>query len=132
MDAFFPYTADTSGVIVRVSVNYLPEQSEPKKDHWFWAYHVRIENETGATVKLLTRHWSIRDARGMLHEVDGDGVVGEQPVLAPGESFNYVSGCPLSTSSGSMQGHYTMVNESGERFQVEIPLFLLKDPVATA
>ncbi len=132
MDAFFPYASETRGIAVRVSVNYLAEQSEPKKDHWFWAYHVRIENHTDMTVKLLTRHWTIRDARGMLHEVNGDGVVGEQPVLEPGSSFNYVSGCPLSTSSGSMEGHYMVVNDDGERFPVEIPMFLLKDPVAAA
>jgi ApaG protein len=128
----FPHHATTAGIIVRVSVSYLPEQSEPAKGRWFWAYHIRIENESDARVKLVSREWTIKDGRGGLHEVRGEGVVGEQPVIEVGQSFDYVSGCPLSTPTGSMEGRYFMVAHDGSRFAVDIPRFPLIAPaVAT-
>lgn len=128
MKALFTDEATTRGVVVRVSVSYLPEQSEPHRGRWFWAYHIRIENEGPVTVQLLTRHWIITDGRGLRHTVEGEGVVGEQPMIAPGASFDYVSGCPLSTPSGSMQGTYHMIAEDGSAFDVTIPRFALIAP----
>ncbi|MBB5715896.1 Co2+/Mg2+ efflux protein ApaG [Sphingomonas aerophila] len=128
MKALFPHAATTRGVTVRVSVSYLPEQSEPRRGRWFWAYHVRIENEGPAAVQLLTRHWIITDGRGARHTVEGEGVVGEQPLVEPGGSFDYVSGCPLATPTGAMQGTYRMIDEGGVVFDVEIPRFQLIAP----
>ncbi|RXD03725.1 Co2+/Mg2+ efflux protein ApaG [Sphingomonas sp. UV9] len=128
MKALFPNAATTDGVTVRVSVSYLPEQSEPERGRWFWAYHIRLENEGDESVQLLTRHWVITDGRGARHSVEGEGVVGEQPVIEPGASFDYVSGCPLATPSGAMQGSYQMVREDGAVFAVEIPRFALFAP----
>ncbi|MEG3167667.1 Co2+/Mg2+ efflux protein ApaG [Sphingomonas sp. LB3N6] len=128
MKALFPNAATTDGVTVRVSVSYLPEQSEPERGRWFWAYHIRLENEGTETVQLLTRHWVITDGRGARHSVEGEGVVGEQPVIEPGASFDYVSGCPLATPSGEMLGNYRMVREDGAIFDVEIPRFSLFAP----
>jgi ApaG protein len=128
MKALFPNAATTDGVTVRVSVSYLPEQSEPERGRWFWAYHIRLENEGEETVQLLTRHWVITDGRGARHTVEGEGVVGEQPVIEPGASFDYVSGCPLATPSGAMHGNYRMVREDGAIFDVAIPRFSLFAP----
>ena len=128
MKALFPNAATTDGVTVSVSVSYLPEQSEPERGRWFWAYHIRLENEGTETVQLPTRHWVITDGRGARHSVEGEGVVGEQPVIEPGASFDYVSGCPLATPSGAMQGSYQMVREDGAVFAVEIPRFSLFAP----
>ena len=102
--ALFPNVAETRGIVVRVVVSYLPEQSDPARGRWFWAYHIRLENVGDVAVQLLTRHWIITDGRGHRHAVEGEGVVGEQPLIAPGGSFDYVSGCPLPTPAGSMQG----------------------------
>lgn len=129
--ALFPYVEETRGVIVRVSVNYLPEQSQPQDGRWFWAYHIRIENHGEMAVQLLTRVWEIRDARGSVHLVEGEGVVGEQPVIKIGGAYDYVSGCPLTTSSGSMVGTYQMIGEDGSRFDVAIPHFDLRAPVVS-
>ena len=128
MKSLFTDEAETRGVIVRVSVSYLPEQSEPGRGRWFWAYHIRIENAGPFTVQLLTRHWIITDGRGARHSVEGEGVVGEQPMIEPGASFDYVSGCPLSTPTGSMQGTYHMIGEDGSAFDVAIPKFSLIAP----
>jgi ApaG protein len=128
----FPHALTTRGVTVRVSVSYLPEQSDPGKGRWFWAYHVRIENEGRMTVQLLTRHWVISDGRGARHEVPGEGVVGEQPVIAPGESNDYVSGCPLETPTGQMRGSYRMIGEDGSMFDIAIPRFPLVAPAVQA
>lgn len=131
MKSLFTEEAETRGITVRVSVAYLPEQSEPHRGRWFWAYHIRIENDGPLSVQLLTRHWIITDGRGNRHSVEGEGVVGEQPVIAPGASFDYVSGCPLSTPTGNMQGTYQMVGEDGEGFDVTIPKFSLTAPAVT-
>ncbi|MEO7602154.1 MAG: Co2+/Mg2+ efflux protein ApaG [Sphingomicrobium sp.] len=121
----FPNVALTRGIAVRVAVSFLAEQSDPSADRWFWSYHVRIENSSDRAVQLLSRAWTIVDGRGTVHEVVGEGVVGEMPLIAPGSSFDYVSGCPLDTPSGSMRGTYRMVDEDGDAFDVEIPHFEL-------
>lgn len=121
----------SGGITVRVAVNFLPEQSRIEAGKWFWVYHIRIENDSDETVQLMTRHWRITDGRGAVSFVDGDGVVGEQPVLRPGQSHDYVSGCPLSTPQGSMEGHYTFRRHDGSDFQAAIPFFPLAAP-ATA
>ena len=121
----FPYEAATGDIVVRVAVSFLAEQSAPAAGRWFWSYHIRIENQGAGSVQLLTRAWTITDGRGAVHEVRGEGVVGEMPLIAPGASFDYVSGCPLDTDSGSMSGTYRMVDEDGTAFDVEIPRFQL-------
>ena len=131
MKAFFQHAAMTDGVTVRVAVNFLPEQSEPESGRWFWVYHIRIENASHRRIQLVTRHWRITDGAGQVSHVDGEGVVGEQPVLAPGESHDYVSGCPLDTPHGSMEGFYTFVDDDDATFEVRIPFFPLSAP-ATA
>ena len=128
MDALFPHSARTGDIVVRVSVSFLPEQSEPARGHWFWAYHIRIENGGTRPVQLLSREWIISDGRGGRSEVRGEGVVGEQPVLEPGASFDYVSGCPLGTPTGQMEGRYFMIAADGSSFPVEIPRFPLIAP----
>ncbi|MCP1468853.1 ApaG protein [Sphingobium sp. OAS761] len=128
MNAFFPFHATTRDITVHVAVTFLPEQSEPDRGRWFWAYHIRIENSGDEPVQLLTRHWIITDGRGAQHRVDGDGVVGEQPVVQPGRSYDYVSGCPLNTATGSMQGSYRMIGLDGATFDVAIPHFALIAP----
>lgn len=125
MKAFFPYAATTLGITVRVSVNFLPEQSRPDEGRWFWAYHIRIENERDETVQLIARSWSIIDGRGAVQLVEGEGVIGEQPVLLPGGAFDYVSGTSLGTAGGHMNGHYSMVDEGGDDFEIAIPRFPL-------
>ena len=133
MKELFQHTAISDGITVRVAVNFLPEQSRIEAGKWFWVYHIRIENDSAQTVKLMTRHWRITDGRGMVNVVDGDGVVGEQPVLKPGQSHDYVSGCPLSTPTGSMEGHYVfrVIGGSGATIHASIPYFPLAAP-ATA
>jgi ApaG protein len=130
--ALFPHEATTRGVTVRVSVSFLSDQSEPARGRWFWAYHIRIENGGEAAVRLLTRHWIITDGRGARHSVEGEGVVGEQPLILPGASYDYVSGCPLGTPSGAMQGSYRMESAAGESFDAAIPRFPLRAPVGEA
>ena len=131
MKELFQHAAITEGITVRVAVNFLPDQSQIEAGKWFWLYHIRIENNSAQAVQLLTRHWRITDARGMLNLVEGDGVVGEQPILHPGQSHDYVSGCPLTTAHGSMAGHYTFQREDSSLLDVAIPFFPLAAP-ATA
>jgi len=130
--ALFPHSATTRSVTVRVAVSFLPEQSEPAKGRWFWAYHVRIENEGDKAVQLISREWVIVDGRGGRHEVQGEGVVGEQPVLEPDAAFDYVSGCPLNTPSGFMEGKYHMIADDGTSFDVTIPRFPLVAPAVAS
>jgi ApaG protein len=120
--------AVTNNVRVEVESRYAPELSQPFQSQWVFAYTVRITNEGDSTVQLLSRHWVITDAGGATEEVRGPGVVGEQPVLAPGEAFQYTSRCPLKTSTGVMRGTYQMVTEDGEHFDVEIAPFALHEP----
>ena len=120
--------AVTNNVRVEVDSQYAPEHSRPFQNQWFFHYTVRITNEGDEPVQLISRHWMITDATGHTREVKGPGVVGEQPVLAPGESFNYTSGCDLTTSSGVMRGTYQMVDDDGAYFDVEIAPFALHEP----
>lgn len=122
------YEKTTHEITVTVQPFYLDEQSEPDEEHYVWAYKVSIENGGDDTVQLLNRHWRITDKLGRLQEVKGPGVIGEQPVLKPGEAFQYTSGTPLPTPSGIMVGSYEMENAAGERFDVEIPAFSLDSP----
>jgi ApaG protein len=123
-----PYVATTRAIAVSVVPTYLESRSSPADLQYFWAYRVTIENRGVETVQLLSRHWMITNSRGELTEVKGPGVVGEQPVLKPGEGFEYTSGAPLDTPSGMMGGAYQMETESGERFDIEIPTFSLDLP----
>lgn len=123
----FPYAATTRAVTIRVAPRYHPEQSDPKAPRHVWSYHVRIENNSLHAVQLLSRHWEISDAHGTLNIVDGEGVIGQQPVIEPGQAFDYMSGCPLLTPSGRMVGHYLMDSAAG-RFEAEIPAFALEMP----
>lgn len=122
------YSRTTHDIRVTVQPVFLEEQSSPDDHQFVWAYQVRIENLGERTVRLRHRFWSITDARGRTQEVRGPGVVGEQPLIRPGDSFEYTSGCPLSTPSGMMVGSYEMEAESGERLEVEIPAFSLDSP----
>ncbi|MEE9299667.1 MAG: Co2+/Mg2+ efflux protein ApaG [Alphaproteobacteria bacterium] len=122
------YKETTQLIDVTVEPYYLDDQSSPDEDHYVWAYRVRIENNGIETVQLLNRHWQITDAKGQVQEVRGPGVVGEQPVLKPGEAFEYTSGCPLTTPSGIMVGSYEMETLGGKRFDIKIPAFSLDSP----
>jgi len=122
------YQAETHGVRVTASPRFMDSESTPDQGRYFWAYSIEIENRSPRRVQLLTRHWLITDGRGEVHEVRGEGVIGQQPVLQPGERFNYTSGCPLMTPDGSMRGFYLMLGEDGARFEVEVPLFPLDSP----
>ncbi|WP_052213742.1 Co2+/Mg2+ efflux protein ApaG [Belnapia sp. F-4-1] len=123
------YTEVTRGVRVSVRTFFLADQSAPERSHYVWAYRVTITNEGRQTVQLLKRTWLITDAQGRTQQVHGDGVVGERPVLDPGESFEYTSGTPLATPSGFMRGAYHMVlTDTGEGFDVAIPTFSLDSP----
>jgi ApaG protein len=122
------YSATTQSISVTVKPIYLEEQSSPTESHYVWAYQVRIENTGAETVQLLNRYWRITDSMGRVQEVQGAGVVGEQPKLEPGEIFEYTSGTPLTTPSGIMVGSYEMESNDGRRFAVEIPAFSLDSP----
>jgi ApaG protein len=122
------YHARTRDIDVKVQPSFLENQSEPADNVYVWAYRVQIANRGRETVCLRSRHWKITDAMGRVQVVDGPGVVGEQPVLKPGESFEYTSGAPLSTPSGIMGGTYRMESEDGQAFDVEIPTFSLDSP----
>ena len=125
MDSLFPYATTTKDVTVRVAVTLAPEKSEPEHGRWFWTYHIRIENGRAAPVQLLMRRWIIADGRGALYRREGEGVVGEQPVIQPGSSYDYVSGCPLATPTGWMEGSYIMLDSDGTMFEVQSPRFAL-------
>lgn len=122
------YRAVTRRIEVTVEPNFMPERSSAEHSHYFWSYTIAITNTGNETVQLRRRHWIITDASGRQQEVRGEGVVGEQPVLAPGERFEYTSGVPLSTASGFMTGRYQMVSESGEKFEIDVPTFSLDSP----
>lgn len=129
MDDDLPrYERSTRGIQVSVVPDFLEEQSEPTDDHYVWAYTVLIVNASDHVVQLRDRTWHITDASGRTAIVTGDGVIGEQPILQPGDAFEYTSGCPLNTPSGIMFGTYGMETADGERFDVEIPAFSLDSP----
>ena len=120
----------TRGIRISVETKYDPTRSSPQQSQWFFLYTIRITNEGPVTAQLMTRHWIITDATGHVEEVKGPGVVGEQPVLAQGQSFEYTSGCPLTTPFGSMRGSYQMTTADGEQFDAEIAEFILREPHA--
>jgi ApaG protein len=122
------YSETTRSIKITVKPVYLEDQSSPTENHFVWAYHIRIENHGGDTVQLRNRYWRITDSLGRVQEVRGAGVVGEQPVLKPGESYEYTSGTPLPTPSGIMVGAYQMEGTNGERFDVAVPAFSLDSP----
>jgi ApaG protein len=122
------YTETTRSITITVKPFYLEQHSSPADDRYVWAYHVTIENGGSEVVQLRNRHWSITDGDGRQQEVRGPGVVGEQPVLKPGESFEYTSSCPLPTPSGMMVGDYEMTTEAGDRFLAHVPAFSLDSP----
>lgn len=122
--------ATTHGVRVEVDAHYSSDHSAPGENQWFFLYTIRISNEGAETCQLVSRHWIIRNATGHVEEVEGPGVVGEQPVLEPGQSFEYTSGCPLDTPFGSMEGTYQMVTTQGSHFDAEIARFELREPGA--
>ncbi|MTI00240.1 Co2+/Mg2+ efflux protein ApaG [Roseibium sp. RKSG952] len=124
------YRAVTNGIEVSVEPYYLDDESAPEKSEYIWAYMVEIKNISDQTVQLKNRYWRIMDGLGRVEEVRGPGVVGEQPVLAPGDTYEYSSGCPLSTDSGFMEGSYEMERDDGTRFDVAIPAFSLDLPDA--
>lgn len=119
------YRSTTRHIQITVTPKFLTRESAPDRNHFVWAYSIDIENNGSETVQLLSRYWRITDAAGRIQEVEGPGVVGEQPVLSPGESFSYTSGVPLTTPSGFMDGHYVMETRDGERFEAEVPAFSL-------
>ncbi len=122
------YTATTHSIKVTVEPTYLDEESHPLRNRYVWAYHVTIENRGAETVQLLSRYWKITDALGRSQEVRGEGVIGEQPVIHPGERYEYSSGTPLTTPSGIMMGCYFMETTDGRPLEVEIPAFSLDSP----
>lgn len=122
--------AITEGVRIQARAEYSSEHSDPARSYWFFLYTILIRNEGTETVQLRTRYWLITDGTGEQQEVRGPGVVGEQPVLAPGEDFEYTSGCPLSTPFGSMEGSYQMLTEGGREFDVTVARFELSEPRA--
>ena len=122
------YERTTRSIKVRVTPSFLADQSEPEESKFLWSYTITIENQGAETVQLVARYWQITDEIGHIQEVRGPGVVGAQPVLEPGQSFEYTSGCPLNTASGAMHGRYLMRAASGDTFEVDIPIFLLESP----
>ena len=128
MGAMFTSELTTRNIRVSVLSEYAADRSRPSLNQWFFLYTITISNDGAETVQLLSRHWIITDAGGHVEEVRGPGVVGQQPVLEPGGSFTYTSGCPLSTPFGTMEGTYQMVSKSGETFDVKIPTFTLSEP----
>lgn len=123
-----PYVAETEGVIVRVRPTFLDDESSPAEHRFIWAYQVEIENRGSRTLQLVTRHWKITDRDGRVQEVNGAGVVGQQPILPPGGRFEYTSGAPLSAPSGLMQGIYRLTDEDGGYLDARIPMFALDSP----
>lgn len=122
------FETTTNAIHVRVEPEFLDEQSDPEDHHFFWAYYIEIENKSEVPVRLRARHWLIIDGRGATQEVTGEGVVGETPLIQPGETFSYTSGAPLSTPSGLMNGQYVMEKENGDDFLIDIPAFSLDSP----
>jgi len=122
------YERKTHNIRVKVKPAFLDDQSDPDENHYLWSYTVTIENDGKEPVQLMSRYWHITDGLGRSQEARGPGVVGAQPVIAPGQTFQYTSGCPLPTASGHMVGRYQMQTASGEAFEAEIPAFLLESP----
>jgi len=128
IDSVMTFEAVTAEIRIAVQSYFLEAQSDPDEPQFVWAYRIKIQNEGKTTVQLLNRSWVITDAIGTVKQVEGEGVIGEQPVIAPGQHFIYTSGTPLPTATGFMQGSYEMQDEDGEHFFVEIPTFSLDSP----
>jgi ApaG protein len=126
-----PSEAVTRQIRVSVETEYAPSRSNPAQNEWFFLYTIRLSNEGTETVQLISRHWIITDAMGQTEEVRGPGVVGKNPVLEPGQSFEYTSGCQLKTPFGSMRGTYQMVTDKRESFDIQIPMFTMTEPYTT-
>ena len=124
------YTEVTKNIRVSVKTNFLSDQSDTENSLWVWSYHILIENNGNDKVQLIDRYWKITDATGIIKEVKGSGVIGEQPTIKPGEFFEYTSGTPLNKSSGFMSGNYRMINEKNESFFIDVPVFSLDIPSA--
>tara|TARA_A100001015_G_C14892359_1_gene672964 strand:- start:229 stop:621 length:393 start_codon:yes stop_codon:yes gene_type:complete len=122
------YSKTTKGITVTVTPYFLDDQSSPQECHYVWAYQVNIKNSSSNTIKLNRRNWVIIDANGKIINIQGDGVVGEFPILHPGESFEYTSGTPLKTTNGFMQGFYLMSQNNGDQLKIDIPTFSLDSP----
>ncbi|MDB3954629.1 Co2+/Mg2+ efflux protein ApaG [Alphaproteobacteria bacterium] len=122
------YTEVTKNIRVSVKTNFLSDQSDTENNLWVWSYHILIENNGNDKVQLIDRYWKITDATGIIKEVKGSGVIGEQPTIKPGEFFEYTSGTPLNKSSGFMSGNYRMINENNESFFIDVPVFSLDIP----
>ncbi len=128
MNLSIMYEKITNDIRIEVEPAFNAEQSAPDESRYVWAYRIKIRNQSEGPVRLLTRYWRITNAHGMIQEVSGEGVVGEQPLIAPGKQYEYSSGAPLTTPSGFMTGNYTMAHEDGRQFTVDIPLFSLDSP----
>ena len=122
------YSKETHSIRVTVTPRFLEDESMPGESHFVWIYHIKIENVSKVSVQLLKRQWFITDGSGVTREVSGEGVIGEKPILDPGDVYEYTSGVPLSTPSGIMTGFYDMISEYEEEFQIEIPTFSLDSP----
>ena len=122
------YTEVTKNIRVSVKTNFLSDQSDTENNLWVWSYHILIENNGNDKVQLIDRYWKITDATGIIKEVKGSGVIGEQPTIKPGEFFEYTSGTPINKSSGFMSGNYRMINENNESFFIDVPVFSLDIP----
>ncbi len=122
------FEATTSNISIEVEPSYVQEQSDPLQSYYFFSYRVRISNKGKSKIQLVSRHWIITDGFGQVEEVAGPGVVGMQPTLGPGESFEYESFCPLATPTGSMQGTFSMLDGKGDKIEVQIPMFILAEP----
>ena len=126
------FEQETAGILVRVEPKFLAEESEPDAHRFVWSYTIEIENRSGDVVQLISRYWRLTDANGVVQEVSGAGVVGQQPVIPPGQCFRYTSAAPLSAPSGVMMGAYSMIRvDGGEGFDIAVPLFALDSPHAT-
>jgi ApaG protein len=122
------YEQETAGMVVRVAPQFLPDESRPEDNRFVWAYTIEIENRRPDAVQLMSRYWRITDENGATQEVRGEGVIGQQPVIEPGQSFRYSSAAPLSAPSGVMMGAYSMQRDNGEAFDINVPLFALDSP----
>lgn len=125
------YFESTSDILIEVFPHYVPERSSPENNQYFYAYKIRITNNSESSCRVIHRHWKIKDGNGKTYDVQGSGVVGEQPMIAPGEHFEYTSFCPLHSPYGNMRGKYQMIDEFGNRFWVNVPVFFFRPPMNT-
>lgn len=122
------YSAITENILVEVNPTYVPERSDPENNQYFYAYKIRITNHSDIKCRVIHRHWKIKDGNGKVYEVQGSGVIGEQPMIGPGEHYEYTSFCPLHSPYGNMRGKYQMIDQFGNRFWIEVPLFFFRKP----